>query len=85
LPMGAFFVGKKIVGSCNYSVSLCFYCSIETINIQSYYWKACSNSCHFVVFVVLDPSLLFICLSTRLVRLIVSQMSTVAFIFLFCI
>jgi hypothetical protein len=36
---------------------------VEIINIQRYYWKVCSNSCHFAVFVMSDSfSILTCCL-----------------------
>jgi hypothetical protein len=43
---------------------------MEFINFQCYYWKICSNSCHFVIFVMFDSFLIFICLFAHLVKLI---------------
>jgi hypothetical protein len=58
---------------------------IETINIQSCYWKMYSNSYHFVGFAVFNSFVvyIFLCLSTYPVKFIISCIFIVAFIFLF--
>jgi hypothetical protein len=55
----------------------------EIINIQSYS-EECSNSCHFIIFLMLDILLFFICLCYHLVRLIFFHIAMAMFNFLFC-
>lgn len=66
-------------------VNLSFNWRIETIDIQNCYWKLCTSYCHFVLFVMFDCFIILICLSTLLVRFILSYILKFVFIFPLCI
>lgn len=43
---------------------------MEIVDIQSYYWKVCNNSCHCVVFMVFHSTQILTCSCTHSVRFV---------------